>query len=143
MRKLLAVIGLLIWAALPANAQVGSGNQVVCNAAWFYDTAVSGFTTITVASPTGGIDICGFIISSGGNQVNVKISYGTAAAAASTTQITPAFQFLTSTTANETVADTSSVWRGLYVPAGNNLYLNTSNAASLQAIVYYYQQNTR
>jgi hypothetical protein len=135
-----ALIALAL-AALPAKAQGVFGNQVTCNAAAVYDTSVSGLTTLTVAAPTGSIYVC--VVFAATNTVGVGLTFGTGALASAQTKITPSFQFATTTGGNEVVADSASPWRGLFVPPGNNLYLNTSAATAVQAIVYYFQQNTR
>jgi hypothetical protein len=118
------------------------GDEVTCNAAVFYDTAVNGTTTLVTANPTGGIYVCGFDISAAAATATVKVqfSYATATAGALQTPITPNFTFTSVTTA---LVDSASPWRGLYVPAGENPEITTNATQSIQGVLFYYQQSTK
>jgi hypothetical protein len=98
-----------------------------------YNAATSGATQVIAAG--NGIYVCGFALWSAGT-TSVKLVYGTGTNCGTGTVIlTPAFQLATSTGIN----DTSPFFRGLSVPPGNALCLNSSAAIAVQAVVYYYQ----
>jgi hypothetical protein len=116
------------------------GGTAYCNSSKVYDTNTNG-ATVLVTSGLGSIYICGFTISSI-TSVNVSLVYGTTGTtcATSQTKLTPAFQFQAITVGLASVSDTAPAWRGITVPPGNDLCINTSAGNSVQAIVYYYQQ---
>ena len=124
-----------------AHAQPFAGTTY-CNSSKVYDTNTNG-STVLVASATGSggsIPICGYIISST-TTVNVKLIYGTGTTCGTgTTALTPAWQFQAITAGIASIADFASNDRGLVVPAGNDLCINTSAGNSVQATVYFYQQ---
>ena len=124
-----------------AHAQPFAGTTY-CNSSKVYDTNTNG-STVLVASATGAggsIPICGYIISST-TTVNVKLIYGTGTTCGTgTTALTPAWQFQAITAGIASIADFASNDRGLVVPAGNDLCINTSAGNSVQATVYFYQQ---
>lgn len=127
----------------PAQAQQ-YGGSVYCQSAAKYDTNTNGSTTLVASSSgTGGsIYICGYVFSSIA-AVNVKLVFGTKVTNpcdTGTTALTPAFQFQANTVGLASIVDTASNFRGLSVPAGNDLCINTSAGNSVQALVYYYQQ---
>lgn len=131
MKRLLAAfaaLGLLLCLS-PAHAQQGG---VQCNRKVIYDASTSGSTVLLTASNRN-IELCGFDFFAGGT-VNLKLVYGTGSTCGTgTVNITPAFQF----TAQTGLVDPSSVSRGLFVPAGNDLCINASSGVAAQAIVYY------
>jgi hypothetical protein len=129
----------------PVEAQQFA-NTVYCNQSVVYDTNTNGSTTLVASSSgTGGSTyICGYTISAA-TAVNVKLVFGTKVTNpcdTGTKSITPAYNFQAVTTsAVPSITDSSSNYRGLSVPAGNDLCINTSAGNSVQAIVYYYQQH--
>jgi hypothetical protein len=128
-------LGLL---AAPALAQQTA--PTYCNAAPFYDSNTNGSTRLLAAKTTGAMYLCGYSISSIGT-VNVKLIYGTGTnCGTGTVSITPAFQSNGAGTTEFVFVDSSAAYRGLFVPAGNDLCINTSAGVSVQAIVYVYQQ---
>ncbi len=148
---LVAAIGL----ATTASAQVGTGGPpVFCNAAVVYDTNILGTTQLVAPPQAGAIYVCGFLIGQNASAQTVTLSYSTGVGGvaiaptpalvvqALTPHISPVF-VLTSSTLGLPFADNSSNFRGIYVPAGNGLNLTTSATQQTQAIIYYYQQNTR
>lgn len=131
--KLKPVAALATLLALLPNAARAQANGAPCNVAAIYDASTNGSTQLVASK--GVIFICGFSFFSAGT-VNVKLIYGTGAACvAGSVNVTPAFQF----TAQTGFSDSSSLWRGLTVPAGNALCINTSAGIAVQAIVHYGQ----
>lgn len=145
---ILLAVAVLFCAALPFSPQSHAqqfGGTIYCSGAVKYDASTSGSTTLVASSSgTGGsIYICGYVISTA-SAVNVKLVYGTKVSTAcdtGATAITPAYQFAATTAGIAEVIDESSNFRGLSVPAGNDLCINTSAGDSVQAMVYYYQQH--
>lgn len=153
-RYLLAA--LLALAPCAAGAQVGTGGSpTYCNASVIYDTNVLGTTQLIAPPALGGIYICGFLIGQNASAQTVTLNYSTGVGGvtslatsfavnvqALTPHLTPVLQFTSSTLGNP-VQDNSSVFRGIYVPAGNGLNITTSASQQTQAIIYYYQQNPK
>ncbi len=147
MKHLFACLIGLWFLIVPAFAQE-KATAIRCNAAAIYDTATSGAVKLINAPQTGGIYICGFMIAPVTVTFGTGVSfvYSTATFASPTINlqalspaITPQFQWTTIT--NGSVVDSSSAFRGLYVPPGNNVYLSTGSAtSSIKAILYYFQQ---
>lgn len=151
MRKIYALIMLALFLS-PAYAQE-KATAVRCNAAVIYETAVVGSTKLVNAPVAGGIYVCGFMFgSSSSATISARLSYSTPGVFTTNTTgfnplvtgaaqvaITPAW----SVTSPTIVAnDTSSAYRGLYVPPGNQLNITTSVATgSMQALIYYFTQN--
>jgi hypothetical protein len=138
------VFGLLVLGADPRAPQAQQfGGTTYCNASKVYDASTNGSTVLVASSSGAGgsIYICGYTISSAA-AVNVKLIYGTGTTCGTgTTALTPAYNFQAVTTnAVPNVSDSASNWRGMTVPAGNDLCINTSAGNSVQAIVYFYQQ---
>jgi hypothetical protein len=113
-----------------------------CNSSVPYDASTNGATRL-VASSTGvggPIFICGYTIGTN-TATNVKLIYGTGTTCGTgTTSITPAYTFAANTAGYASVTEASPFFRGLVVPSGNDLCINTSAGNAVQAIVYYYQQ---
>jgi hypothetical protein len=89
---------------------------------------------------TGGIYVCGYIFSVPTVTLNAGLTYsasvqGTVGVGAALTKITPSWNFAT-----PTIADSSSAWRGIYVPPGNGLNITTTATGTMRAIIYYFQQ---
>jgi hypothetical protein len=139
MRKLLAAgfIGAIaiVGALAPARGQQGLGIASAhwCPKAAIYDASTNGATQLVALGAP--IYICGFTLWSGGT-VAVDLIYGTGTnCATGAVKVTPAFALTTQTG----IADTSPLYRGLYVPPGQALCLNTGGGVAVQAIVYYDQ----
>ncbi len=145
MKRFLAFAVLLL-SCLPAAAQ-DRATAVRCNASVVYNTATLGSLKLINAPTIGGIYICGFIIAP------TTVTLGTGAGfvystatfpsptlnlGALTPAITPIFQFTTIT--NSAIIDSSSAFRGMYVPPGNSVFLATTATSSIQAILYYFTQ---
>jgi hypothetical protein len=129
--RLLLALALICGLVSQACAQWQT-NAVPCSAAAIYDASTNGSTQLVTANETGGIQVCGYILFGGGT-ANVKLIYGTGTACATgTVNLTPAFALV----AQAQVNDTSPFFRGLYVPPGNNLCINTSAGVAIQAVVY-------
>jgi hypothetical protein len=137
--------------SLPARAQE-KATAIRCNAAAIYETAVVGSTRLVGAPVTGGIYVCGFMFGSAASAtISARLSYSTSGIIVTSTvgagpvvtgaaqvPITPAFSVTSPTIV---VNDTSSAYRGLYIPPGNQLNITTSVATgTMQALVYYFQQ---
>jgi hypothetical protein len=128
MRSLLWGIGLLLALSSPVMAQ-----SVPCNLKAIYDASTSGSTKLIDGASGSNVYVCGFTFFSGGT-VNVKLVYGTGATCGTgSVDLTPAFQF----TAQTGIVEPSPVFRGLLVPAVQNLCINASSGVAVQAIVYY------
>lgn len=132
--------GIAIWLALLAylvpqyavHAQSGpSGTS--CNAAVVYDASTNGSTRLVVARQTGPIYVCGYVFNSTA-AVRVKLIHGTGTTCATgSTDLSPAYQL------SPVVADTSPYFRGMFVPPGKDLCINTSAGQPVQATVYFSQ----
>ncbi len=147
MRKILVAIALALFLS-PAYAQE-KATAIRCNAAALYNTATAGAVKLINAPTIGGIYICGFVIAP------TTVSLGTSAGFVYSTAtfpsptinlqalspaITPLFSWTTIT--SWPVIDSSSAFRGMYVPPGNSVYLATGSAtSSIQAILYYFTQS--
>lgn len=121
--------------SLPSSAVISpnGSDTYACKQAPFYDASTNGATQLIAAG--GSIVICGFNFWAAGT-VNVGLVFGTGTnCATGTTKITPAYQLVTQTG----VSDTATFFRGLYVPSGNALCINTSAGVAVQAIVYAQQ----
>ncbi len=149
--RLRIALFILLALCLQARAQE-KATAIRCNAAAIYETAVVGTTKLVSAPQTGALYVCGFMFgSSASSTISTRLSYSTGGVFTTNTldshplitgalqvPITPAFSVTSPTIV---VNDTSSAYRGLYVPAGNQLNITTSVATgTIQAIVYYFQQ---
>jgi hypothetical protein len=142
---ILSVLAGMIYFGGPMPSQVHADLSTVnmnCNSGKAYDTNTNGSTVLVSATTTGGIYVCGYSISAQASPtaVNVKLVFGPLGVTCATTptSLTPAYQFTPSNAAP--IMDTSPFYRGLFVPPGNDLCINTSSGQSVQALVYYYQQ---
>lgn len=144
-RFLVALALLLGLPLLPRDQAAAQGvtTQRTCGDAAFYDASTSGATQL-VPAPAGNqtragntIFICGYAITTSVGNVNVGLVYGTGTnCGTGTTKITPAWQF-SAVTGIGGIVDGGSVFRGLVVPAGNNLCINANTGVAVQAIVYF------
>jgi hypothetical protein len=106
---------------------------IECNQSASYDTNTSGSTKIVSGASKTVIYICGYTIVSGGT-ANVSLKSGTGTnCGTGTAAVTPAYSMV----AQNRVSDDSPVWRGLLVPTGQDLCINSSAGVAIQAIVYY------
>lgn len=122
-----------LWLPIPAHSQV---NTITCQNAAVYGASTNGSTQLITAKINGATYICGFQLWAAGTAA-VKLIYGTGTACATgATDITPAYSLITQTG----VADTSSIFRGLFAPAGNNVCINTSAGVAVQAQVFFIQR---
>lgn len=131
-RRTLFAFACVLWAPFGALAQSGpSGTS--CNAAVTYDASTSGSTRLVVAKLTGPIYVCGYVFNSTAS-VRVKLIHGTGTTCGTgSTDLSPAYQL------SPVVADTSPYFRGMFVPPGKDLCINTNAAQPVQATVYYSQ----
>jgi hypothetical protein len=136
--RFLLALALLSGACLPVDraAAQGTTTQRTCGKSAIYDASSSGSTRIVVGTGTA-IYVCGYTFTSAVGAVSVGLVYGTGTnCGTNTTKITPAYPFGT-ITAITGIADGSPVFRGLVAPPGNDLCINTTTNAAVQAIVYY------
>lgn len=137
LRFLLALAPLFCLSVGQAAAQ-GTTIARTCGKSVFYDNSTSGATqlvpTATDRYSGNEIFICGYAFYVAA-AVNVGLVYGTdLACATGTTKITPVYEL---TTTLPSIVDGANSFRGLVVPAGQNLCINTSGAVAVQAIIYY------
>lgn len=136
--RLLLALALLFCLQPPTDrvAAQGTTTQRTCGKSVIYDASTNGATRLVVGTGTT-IFVCGFNFASAAGGVNVSLVYGMGTnCGTGTTKITPAYQFGT-VSGISGIADNSPVFRGLEAPTGNDLCINTSAGAAVQAIVYY------
>ena len=135
-------VACLALASPKLHAQTGNGTvPTYCSGSVFYDTNLTGANVLLTATQSGGIYICGYLLDSPSSMTAALAYAPTGKSCVPFTQITPVFQLKTAQNAGSAlINDTSPIFRGLYVPAGNDLCLDTGTAASLQVMVYFYQQ---
>lgn len=132
-RALIGLLALLVIAALPRDG-LAQTTPLYCTSSAKYDASTNGATQLVALG--GAIYVCGYTFFSAGT-VNVGLEYGTGTNCATTpVTITPAYQL----TAQTGVVEAASVYRGLFVPAGQALCINASSGVAVQAIVYYIQR---
>lgn len=151
-KLLLALCGVLI--ATAAQAQY-INTAIRCNAAAIYDTSVLGSLEVVNNPQIGGIYVCGYTFGSVTTATtSVKLTYSTpgvvntsgigaqaVVTGALQVPITPGWTFVSATNPSF-LADTSSAYRGLFVPNGNQLNVTTSGSTSpIQGTIYYWTQN--
>lgn len=132
MKRLAAALAFFaaLFFAVPALAQ-----QTTCRQTALYDASTSGSTVLKTGVTTANIYICGFNIWAAGT-ATVKFVYGTGTTCATgETALTPAYSLITQTG----VRDDSPIWRGLLVPAGNDLCIKTSAGVAVQSQIYFLQ----
>lgn len=130
MKQVLLVALLLIAGAVsvgPIEAQTVTPR--VCSKAVVYDASTNGATQLVAAG--NGIYICGYTLFAAGS-VNVNLGFASACTA-TLTALTPAYRFTTQTG----ITDPSPYFRGMFVPSGNALCINTSAGIAVQAVVYF------
>lgn len=132
-RLILLLIAALAFVPLPAVAQ-SSATAQPCTGAAIYDASTNGSTRLVTAREVGGIYVCGYVFSTSNlsAQVAVKLIFGTGSACATgSTNLTPAYVM------SPNVVDPSPYFRGMYVPPGNDLCINTNAGVAVQATVYF------
>jgi len=130
---LFSTVAILAGVHQSAKAQNAIAAQS-CNKTRIYDASTLGSTQMVAAG--GLIHVCGFIINAAA-AANVKFVYGTGTnCATSPVNLTPAFQLAI----GGKIEDGSPVFRGISVPPGQALCINSSAAAAVQALLYYTQQ---
>jgi hypothetical protein len=131
MKRIVALFALIAGLLLAAPAQA----QQDCRQTAVYDASTNGSTALVTGRTTANIRICGFNIWAAGT-ATVKLVYGTGTACATgETAITPAYSLTTQTG----IADSATYWRGMFVPAGNDLCIKTSAGVAVQAQIYFRQ----
>lgn len=131
LRVFAAALALSLAAPAAALAQAD-----FCRASVVYDASTNGSTVLVTGRAATQIYLCGYTLVGGGT-ATVKLVYGTGTACATgETAITPAYSMLAQTV----IPDSSPNWRGLRVPAANDLCIKTSAGVAIQGIFYYVQQ---
>lgn len=106
---------------------------LTCTKSIIYDASTNGATQLVALGPD--IALCGYTIWAGGT-ASVDLRFGTQVTNpcdTGGTKITPAYNL----TAQTGVNDTSPLFRGLHVPAGKQLCINTSAGVAVQAVVFF------
>lgn len=138
LRFLLALALLLCLSPVYKAAAQGTTIQRTCGRSAFASPNTA-TTTQLVPSTTdryagNEIFICGYTIVNPTTANNVSFVYGTGTnCGTGTTAITPAFTL----GIGGILSDTSPIFRGLDVPAGQNLCVTTSSVGPAQVIVYF------
>jgi hypothetical protein len=118
------------------RAQAQAEGPVYCRTNAQYNANTSGSTRLIVGRTADRTWLCGFQLWSAGT-VNVGFVYGTGTTCATgETTLTPSYSLTTQTG----IADTSSVFRGLFVPPGQDVCIKTSGGITVQAQVFYVQR---
>lgn len=118
------------------RARAQAEGPVYCRTNAQYNAATNGSTRLIVGRAADRIYVCGFTLWSAGT-VGVGFVYGTGTTCATgETTLTPSYSLITQTG----IADNSSVFRGLFVPPGNDLCIKTNAGTSVQAQVFYAQR---
>src|SRR4051812_48665084 len=133
-RSVIGAVALLLLTSIFGNPPMWAAHAAqACGNAVIYDNTTVNSTQLLALSSTNGIYICGYSIFAGGT-ANVDLRYGTGTnCATGATKITPAYQL----TAQTGIVDGASEFRGLYVPTGKALCINSSVGIAVQVIVYY------
>lgn len=125
------VVGL--WLNSPGVKAERTPSGMLCTKSKVYDASTNGATLLVAAGSD--MYICGYSLFAAGT-VNVDLRFGTQATNpcdTGATKLTPAYQFIAQTG----VVDSSPYFRGMHVPANNQLCINTSAGVAVQAVVYY------
>ncbi len=138
MRKLglalsfLASLGLSLWAwTLPVRAQIGPGNQVMCNQLVFQTVSSIALATILAGVAGKTIFVCGWHVTNNTTAATFQLSSGTGTNCATTnTNITPAFSVTSNAPATDHVE-----FATLSLAQGNSLCI-ISSAATLQPAIW-------
>jgi hypothetical protein len=134
MRTFLAVMLALLVSCTAAIAQDG---PLYCRSNAQYAAATSGNTVLVTGRAGANIFVCGFQFWGAGTANDISLVYGTGSACATgETQLTPPY----TVTAQNGIADTSPVFRGLFVPPNTDLCVKRSAAQAAQVEVFYAQR---
>ncbi len=128
----LASLGLSLWAwTLPIHAQIGPGNQVMCNQLVFQTASTASLATILAGVAGKTTFICGWhVTNSAGTVSTFQLSSGTGTNCATTnTNITPAFNVTSSAPSTDHVE-----FAMLSLVPGNNLCIISSGTTLQPAI---------
>jgi hypothetical protein len=145
MRPRLAALWIALFALMCLSPQwaaaQGTSTLRTCGKSVIYDTNTNGSTqlvpTATDRYAGNAIFICGYTFTTGAGGVNVGLIFGTGTnCGTGTTKITPAYVF-PAVAALAAIIDSGDNFRGLSVPAGQNLCINANAGVAVQAIVYY------
>jgi hypothetical protein len=138
MRRLLAFALVLLGLALCDQASAGQTvTGIACSRSVLYDASTNGATQLVASGST--IYICGYKIATNA-AINVGLVFGTGTnCATGQTKITPAFAFAANTAGIGSIGEDTQQFRGLTVPPGQALCINTSAGSAVQAIVYFDQ----
>lgn len=140
MKMLRALLIAALAFALPAPPAIAQQtNEIFCSQVVSYDASTNGATRLFTANATSArqVYICGYIINVGATATNVQLKYGTGTTCGTgTINVTPNWVLPIA----GKVDDASPGWRGLLVPAGNDLCLVTSAGNAVQAQVFYTYQ---
>lgn len=104
-----------------------------------YDASTTGSTRFFTANATSPrqVYICGYQINVGATATNVQLKSGTGTnCGTGTANITPNFVLPIA----GRMDDASPAWRGLLVPAGQDICIVASGANAVQAIIFYTYQ---
>jgi hypothetical protein len=138
MKKFLLALLLLMFTFAPAIGQ--ETTPFYCTKPPIvYDASTIGATQVQAAATAGParVSVCSWIVTTNA-AVSVGLVYGTGVnCAIGQVKLTPAYQFLATTSGIAGFNDGSNQWRGMQVPAGNNLCVNTSAAVAVQVQIYW------
>jgi len=132
----LASLGLSLWAwTLPARAQIGPGNQVMCNQLVFQAASTAALATIFAGTAGKTTFVCGWhVTNSAGTVSTFQLSSGTGTNCATTnTNITPAFNVTSAAPSTDHVE-----FATLSLTPGNNLCI-ISSSVTLQPAIWFGQ----
>jgi hypothetical protein len=118
----------------PAFADAPATGPILCESVAKYDASTNGATQLVAASGSTRVYVCGFNIFSAGT-VNVKLMGATTGTCATTTDLTPAYQF----TAQTGIVQPVSTSPALKTATSSQLCINTSAGVAVQALVWYSQ----
>ena len=128
----------LLWSALPIQpVRSQTGQLIQCNAAALYGSSASATTLMITAKPNTSIYICGYTLFSAGT-VAVQLVRGATSVCGGSPSgpVTPTYEFVAQTV----IADSSSVFGGIFVSSDQNVCIVTNAAVSVQAMVFYIQR---
>jgi hypothetical protein len=117
-----------------AYADTPTVGAILCENVAKYDASTNGATQLVASSGSKKVYVCGYNIFSAGT-VNVKLMGATTGTCATTTDLTPAYQFTAQTGIVQPVSNSP----GLVTAASSQLCINTSAGVAVQALVWYAQ----
>lgn len=129
----------MILASVSEPSRAQQAGSIYCSQNVAYDGTANGATRVFTATVGSGrmAYICGYQINVGGTATNVQLRYGTGTnCGTGTINITPLWVLPIA----GKVTDDSAFFRGLLVPAGNDVCVFTSAGNAVQAQIYYTYQ---